>query len=168
MTSSVYWLSLFTCDFLSYLFPVVVMLIIIPIMNVASFVVPAAMGVLFMASLTYMQSNILLAYVASFIFSSVETCQSVLPPVLNLVCASNVLSSFYHFSIKSITKVYINSASAIFTTNYWHFVTGYAWTPKCRFSTALYYARNKSYLSHWRSCVLHWSGIITLLVSTFS
>ncbi|EDV27708.1 uncharacterized protein TRIADDRAFT_53677 [Trichoplax adhaerens] len=85
VTSSTYWLSLFTCDFISYLFPVLLMLIIIPIMHVAAFVVPAAMGVLFMASLTYMQSNILLAYVASFLFSSVETCQSVLPPVLNLL-----------------------------------------------------------------------------------
>lgn len=61
------------------------MLIMIPILQVASFTVPAAMGALFLSTITYMVSNVLLAYASSFIFSSVDTCQSVLPPLFNLV-----------------------------------------------------------------------------------
>ncbi|RDD36392.1 ATP-binding cassette sub-family A member 5 [Trichoplax sp. H2] len=84
VSSLVYWLSMFVSDFISFLCPVILMLIIIPIVNVPSLTIPAAMGALYLATITYMFSNIALAYAISFMFSSVETCQSVLPIFFNL------------------------------------------------------------------------------------
>ncbi|EDV20637.1 uncharacterized protein TRIADDRAFT_60879 [Trichoplax adhaerens] len=84
VTSGMYWFSTLACDFLSYCVPVILMLIMIPILRVASFTVPAAMGALFLTTISYMSSNILFSYASSFLFSSVDTCQSVLPPLFNL------------------------------------------------------------------------------------
>ncbi|XP_078349015.1 cholesterol transporter ABCA5-like isoform X2 [Oculina patagonica] len=85
VSSFVYWLEIFLADAIVFLIPMVLMLILVPAFQLPSLSPPPAMGCLVLALFLYLPSGILFSYLLSFLFSSWEVAQQVLPMAFTFV-----------------------------------------------------------------------------------
>ncbi|KAJ7372621.1 ATP-binding cassette sub- A member 5 [Desmophyllum pertusum] len=81
VSSFVYWLELLVADGIVFLIPMVLVMILVPAFQLPSLSPAPAMGCLVLALLLYLPSGILFSYVLSFMFSSWDVAQQVLPNV---------------------------------------------------------------------------------------
>ncbi|XP_053402183.1 cholesterol transporter ABCA5-like isoform X2 [Mercenaria mercenaria] len=82
---TLYWLTFFAVDVVKFFIPVILSIIVVFAVQVTSFTYGGAALSFILLCIFYIPSNILLAYVVSFLFDKFETCQSVAPTIFLMI-----------------------------------------------------------------------------------
>lgn len=82
---SLYWLSSFSVEFVKFLIPAVLVIIVVFIVQVDSLMPGGAMMSFILTCITYMPANVLFAYIMSFMFDKWETAQAAQPMIFFMV-----------------------------------------------------------------------------------
>ncbi|BFZ21348.1 hypothetical protein BsWGS_24386 [Bradybaena similaris] len=85
LTFNLYWGTIYVCDLLVYLIPVVIIIIVVLAVQIQGLNSGGALGALLLLFVTNIPFNIVLALVLSFLFDKSETCSAYLPILLNLI-----------------------------------------------------------------------------------
>ena len=101
----VYWLHFFIADLTLYIFPVVLILILIPAFDVKALNNANALGSLFLLLLLYNPTSLVFSYLYSFAFTNWHTMQNVLGSVQIIVSVLFLLSFLCSMDGKIIPDV---------------------------------------------------------------
>ncbi|CAG5124847.1 unnamed protein product, partial [Candidula unifasciata] len=107
VTFNLYWGTIYICDLLIYLIPVVSIILVVLAVQIKGLDSDGALGALALLFITNVPFNIVMALVLSFLFDKSESCSSYLSILLNLI-------SLIPYMIVSLIDMISNSSAAIF------------------------------------------------------